>query len=89
MAKANVKNDALNIAVSNAVAEGWRVESQTTSQAIVVKGKPINHGIHVFLDVITVGFWLLVHIPVWLINKRQVKILRVDATGNVQVEKPV
>lgn len=88
MAKA-ANNEALNIAVHNEVVNGWRVESQTTSQAIVVKGKPINHGIHVFLDVITAGFWLLVHIPVWLVNKRQVKTIRVDASGNVSVVKSV
>lgn len=87
MAKAT--NNALNIAIANAVTVGWRVESQTSTQAVLVKGKPINHGIHVFLDVITAGFWLLVHIPIWLINKRQVQILRTDPAGNVLTEKPM
>ena len=86
MAKAN---NALNIAIANAVTLGWRVESQTTTQAVLVKGKPINHGIHVFLDVITGGLWLLVHIPIWLMNKRQVQILRSDESGNILTEKPV
>lgn len=86
MAKVAAKKntEALAIAVANAIqTEGWRVESQTTTQAVLVKGKNVNHILHTVLDILTAGIWLLVHVPVWAVNRRQVRILRVDELGNV------
>ena len=62
---------------------GWRVAMQHEDRVVLEKGKPINHLLHVILDVITGGVWLLVHVPLWAINRRQVKVITVDEFGNV------
>lgn len=49
--------------VAMEVARGWRVESQTDTMAVVVRGKKPNHILHLLLTVFTLGLWL----PVWLI----------------------
>lgn len=48
--------------VAAQVAHGWRVESQTDTMAVLVKGKRCNHVLHLLLSVFTLGFW----IPVWI-----------------------
>ena len=45
------------------IAAGWRVESQTETEAVLVKGSNTNHILHLLLAVFTVGLW----IPVWII----------------------
>lgn len=52
----------LDAAVTQYVQWGWRVESRTESQAVVVKGRRPNHLLHLVLSLITLGFW----IPVWI-----------------------
>lgn len=51
--------------VDDRIAEGWRVESRTEGTAVLIKGKPVNHILHVILSVITFGAWILVWINVW------------------------
>ena len=41
--------------IANVSAQGYRVESQQDYQAVIVKGKPINHTLHIILSVITWG----------------------------------
>lgn len=73
----------LATAVSREVAAGWRVESQTDVQAVMVKGKQINHLLHLILTLFTFGFWVFVWVPVWAFNRRRAEILTVDEYGNV------
>lgn len=54
---------ALHAQIKQAVRRGWRVESQTASQVVLVKGHRPNHILHLLLSVVTVGIW----IPIWLI----------------------
>jgi|SRR5262252_8900202 len=49
--------------VATAVNQGWRVESLTTTQAVLVKGKRPNHLLHLLLTVFTAGLWL----PGWIV----------------------
>ena len=72
-------------AVATDVAAGWRVESQSAVQAVMVKGGNFRHGLHIFLDIITVGLWLFVHIPLYLTSRRKTRILRIDDFGNTLV----
>ena len=74
-------------AVTTAVAGGWRVESQTSVQAVLAKGKPVSHGIHIFLSIITVGIWLFVWGGIVLVNRRQTMVITVDQFGNVLQQK--
>lgn len=47
--------------VSKRVQGGYRVESQTATQAVLVKGRRPNHVLHLILSLVTLGVW----IPVW------------------------
>lgn len=73
----------LAIAVSQEVSAGWRVESQTATNAILAKGKRTSHGLHLFLTIITGGMWAVVWIGMAIFNKRQSMSLTVDPYGNV------
>ena len=88
MTTPNTESDnrrALNTAVANEVAtNGWRVESQTNEQAILAKGKPVNHVLHGVLTLLSAGVWLIVWLPLWLVNRRQTLVLSVDDYGNVR-----
>lgn len=55
--------EALTDAVAAYVRKGYRVESQTPTQAVVVYGKKVNHILHLILSVLTLGLWLIV----WLL----------------------
>lgn len=82
------RKELLSRAVANRLAQGkWRVESQSDYSAVLIKGKGVNHTIHVILDVVTLGFWLFVHIPVWLINREQRTMVSVDEYGNTNWEE--
>ena len=80
------KANKLAMAISTEVSKGWRVESQSAVQAILVKGKNINHTLQIFLTVITLGVWLVVYVPIYFTNRRQTKIVRVDDFGNTLFE---
>lgn len=74
---------ALANSVATEASAGWRVESQTDVQAILVKGKKVNHVLHGVLTLFTGGMWGLVWLFVYLANRRQVLVLRVDEYGNI------
>lgn len=58
------REDALEQQINSYLAKGdWRLESRTEHAAVMVKGKRVNHLLHLILSVLTVGLWL----PVWLI----------------------
>ncbi|QYW07909.1 membrane protein [Streptomyces phage RedBear] len=70
-------------AVQREVVSGFRVESQTDETAILAKGKPTNHVLHLLLTLVTLGLWVFVWIIVALSNKETRLILSVDEYGNV------
>jgi hypothetical protein len=76
------KDSKLALAIANEVSAGWRVESQSSIQAVMAKGKAINHTLHIIFSVLTLGTWLVIYIPIYLVNRRKVKIIRVDDYGN-------
>ena len=76
---------ALAQAVVRAVAEGWRVESQTNEMAVLVRGRRPNHILHVILSVITLGVWLLIWALVGLLGGEKRRTITVDEYGNVLV----
>ncbi|MSV55300.1 MAG: hypothetical protein F2900_06840 [Actinobacteria bacterium] len=80
------KANKLALAIATQVTKGWRVESQSPVQGVLVKGKPINHTLQIFLSVITAGMWLFIYIPTFIVNRRQTKIIRVDDFGNTLYE---
>ena len=38
---------------------GWRVESEVGDHVVVVKGHRVNHLLHFFVSLVTLGLWLL------------------------------
>lgn len=74
--------------VTNEVARGWRVESQSDYQAVLLKGKRTSHGLHLFLSIITAGIWLIVWaLMVFVINKERREVVAVDDYGNANVSR--
>lgn len=75
---------ALERYVATAGQQGWRVQSMTSTQAQLLKGKPTNHVLHLILSLITLGAWLLVWAAVVLFAGQKQRLVTVDEFGNVQ-----
>ena len=74
--------------VAQQVGRGGRVESQTDTQAIIVKGRRPNHLLHVILTLVTVGIWgLLVYLPIAIFGGEKRRVITVDTFGNVVTTK--
>lgn len=75
---------ALSTAVQNSVAQGWRVESQTDDNAIMVRTKP-NILRYVLLTVISLGmYWL----GGWLFYRSTMDVrqsINIDDFGNTLI----
>lgn len=73
--------------IAGQIANGGRVESQSDFQAVLVKGKKVNHVLHLILTLVTFSLWA----PVWIIlaifggEKRS--LVTVDEYGNAAVSK--
>lgn len=63
------------------MAEGGRIESRTDFQAVLVKGKPINHLLHLFLTLCTLGVWSIVWIFLAIAGGEKRVLLKVDEYG--------
>ncbi|MFE6974614.1 hypothetical protein [Streptomyces sp. NPDC057682] len=73
----------LDWAVSQRVAAGWRVESRSETQAVMVRGHPVQHPLHAVLAMLTCFLWA----PVWLVLSLTHRVervaLTVDALGDI------
>lgn len=84
----NERRELLAQEVGQHVRQGYRVESQTDYQAIVVRGRRPNHLLHFIIGLVTLGFWwLFVWLPVAAFAGEKRRVLNVDAYGNVLVQK--
>ena len=77
----------LSIAVSNLIAQGRRVESQTDFSAILVRGHRPNHLVHLIATIFTFGFWGLVWLGIVLVGGEKREVVNVDEYGNVQTQQ--
>lgn len=59
--------------------QGWRVESQTDRQVVMVRGHRPNHVLHLILSIVTFGLWLIVWLIVALTVKEKRIVLNVEA----------
>ena len=73
--------------ISSMVAQGFRVESQSDFQAVMVKGKDVNHILHLILSLVTAGLWLLVWLLLIVTGGEKRSMITVDNFGNVNVAK--
>lgn len=80
---ADERKDIIGRQVSMMAAQGMRVESQSDFQAILIKGKPINHILHLILTICTLGVWGIVWAAMYFLGGQKRQIVSVDEFGNV------
>jgi hypothetical protein len=73
--------------VSGQVASGARVESQSDFQAVVVRGKAVNHVLHLILTLVTLTTWGIVWIALAIFGGEKRSMVTVDEYGNAAVQK--
>lgn len=75
----------LDWTVNEYVANGWRVESRSPTQAIMARGEPVNHVLHAILTIFTCLLWGIVWIAIAASNKIERVVVTVDLAGHVDV----
>lgn len=75
------RTEALNRAVLKYASWGWRVQTQTATQAQLVKGHRTNHILHLILTIITLGIWAIVWICLAVFGGEKHKLIAVDEYG--------
>lgn len=83
---AEQRKELLARAVANQVRQGWRIESQSDYQAVLVKGERINHVLHLILTILTAGLWGIVWIILAVMGGEKRMVIDVDAYGNTNLQ---
>ena len=78
---------ALDEEVADWVRHGWRVESRSSFQAVLVAGKPVSHLLHAILAVLTLGLWLIGWLIVAVTGGEDRELVSVDPYGSIDSEK--
>ena len=78
-----VSHEKLEDVVADRVQEGWRLESQSGKVASLIKGKRVNHILHVIFSVITLGFWAIIWMNVVAWGGERRLTLKVESDGSV------
>ncbi len=73
-------------AVASHVMQGARVESESDYQAVMVRGKKVNHLLHFFIGLFTCGFWWIVWLFIALLGGESRYVIQTDESGNIQIE---
>ena len=68
------------------MASGARIESQSDYQAVVVRGKKVNHVLHLILTLVTLGLWGIVWIILAIAGGEKRQMVTVDDYGNALVQ---
>lgn len=78
-------NNAMNNAINEALAQGWRIESSTPTQVVMVRGGSVNHVLHGILTLLFFGLWAIVWLILIATNKTQRRRIWTDGSGGVFV----
>jgi hypothetical protein len=81
-----VRQERLNQAIAAELARGGRIESQTGSSAVVVRGNRVNHILHLLLTLITLGIWVIVWLIISASGGERRRIINADPYGNVSTQ---
>ena len=81
------RKQSLAVTVTNLVAQGRRVESQSDFQAVLVRGRRPNHLMHMLLTFFTFFLWSIPWIVISLTGGEKRETVIVDEWGNVQVQR--
>ena len=77
----------LDTEVAGWIRKGWRVESKSDFQAVMVTGRPVNHLLHLIISLLTSGLWLIVWLILTLTGGEDRELVQVDAYGNITSEE--
>lgn len=69
--------------VTLAVSSGGRVESQSDTMAVIVRGRRVNHVLHLILSVLTLSLWIWVWLALSVFGGEKRSMISVDEYGNV------
>ncbi len=72
--------------IQMAVAQGGRVESQSDANAVIVKGKQVNHLLHFLIGVFTCGLWWIAWLIIAITGGEKREMVVVDDWGNASVQ---
>ena len=81
------RKELLARAVANEIRQGWRIESQTDYQAVIVRGQRPNHMLHLILTLVTLGLWGLVWIAVVALGGEKRGVIDIDPYGNTNIQR--
>lgn len=84
MATEAERRSALDARIARELASGAMLESQAGYNAVLIKGKKVNHILHLILSLITAGLWLIVWLVLVITNKRQRIVLFANEEGVVE-----
>jgi hypothetical protein len=74
--------------LANQVAAGnTRIESQSDTMAVLVRGKRVNHILHFLLGFPTIGCWWLVWAFFLIFGGEKREVVTIDDYGNVLTQK--
>ena len=76
--------------IATSIARGRRVESQGDFQAVLLRGRRVNHLLHLILTLLTfwlIGGWIWVWIALVIFGGEKREIASVDEYGNVTLTK--
>jgi hypothetical protein len=73
--------------IANEIRQGWRVESQTDYQAVIVHGSKPNHVLHLILTLVTIGIWGIVWIAVVAFGGEKRGVIQIDEYGNTNIQR--
>jgi hypothetical protein len=79
------RKELLATAVANEIRQGWRVESQSDYQAVIVKGNRPNHLLHLLLTLFTLGLWGIVWIAIVALGGEKRGFFRIDECGRTNI----
>ena len=78
-----VRKAALDRALQQAGADGWRIETRSDYQATIATGNKINHTLHLILTIVTAGIWGIIWIMMAFIGGIKRHMVTIDDYGNV------
>lgn len=81
------RNAVLADAITKWIGMGYRVESQTDRQAVIVGGRRPNHLLHLVLSILTLGLWLIVWLIIAIGGGERRRTITVNDRGEVEVTK--
>ncbi len=74
----------LDRAVAAELAAGAELQSQAGTNAVLLKGKKVNHILHAILSLLTAGLWLIVWLILVVTNKTQRIVLSMNEHGQLE-----